>query len=53
MILLLIASVVAAFVFGRIVERSLMLRDLEELRRHAKAAEQVAITQLIRVLQGR
>lgn len=53
LVLLVLAVAVAAFILGRIVERALMIRDLDAARKTARAADQVALSELMRVLRGR
>lgn len=52
-VLLVLVLLVAAFILGRVVERMLLLRDLDAARRDARAADQVALSEVMRALRGR
>lgn len=52
-LVVLVLVVSSAFVLGRIVERVLLIRDLDRARKTARAADQVALSELMRVLRGR
>jgi len=52
-VLVVLVLLVAAFLLGRLVERALLLRDLDAARRDARAADQVALSEVMRALRGR
>ena len=52
-VLLVLLVAVVAFLAGRLVERALLLRDLDRARRSARAADQVALSEVMRVMRGR
>lgn len=52
-VVVLLVVTVGSFLVGRLVERALLLRDLDRARRDARAADQVAVSEIMRALRGR
>jgi hypothetical protein len=53
MFVLIVLVAVIAYQLGRILERTLLLRQLGAARRAADSADQIVISQIMRVMRGR
>lgn len=52
-VLLISALLFAAFMLGRWIERTIIMHNLAESARAARAADQVALSEILRVMKGR